>query len=51
MPVILTKPEQIETGLPPWQWNRSIRPLPDGTLRVIATCVKGDRVGEWILEP
>jgi putative SOS response-associated peptidase YedK len=44
MPVILTTPEDIETWLtaPAEQALKLQRPLPDGTLQILATGVKKD---------
>jgi putative SOS response-associated peptidase YedK len=44
MPVILTKPEELETWLsaPPEEALRLQRPLPDGSLAILATGQPGD---------
>jgi putative SOS response-associated peptidase YedK len=44
MPVILTKPEEIETWLkaPPEEALKLQRPLPDGALKIVATGEKVD---------
>src|SRR5690606_27814930 len=44
MPVILTTPDEVETWLTaPWSEARALqRPLPDGTLRIVARGVKED---------
>src|SRR5262249_23317688 len=44
MPVILTKPEEIETWMtaPPEQALKLQRPLPNGALKIVATGVKED---------
>ena len=44
MPVILTTPEEIETGMTaPWSEARKLqRPLPDGVLRIVARGAKED---------
>jgi len=44
MPVILTKPEEIETWMtqPADQALRLQKPLPDGSLRIVARGTKED---------
>jgi putative SOS response-associated peptidase YedK len=46
MPVILTKPEEVETRTnASWDEAMSLqRPLPDGALRVVARGLKQDQV-------
>lgn len=47
MPVILTTPEEVETWMtaPPDNALKLQRPLPDGSLRVVARCAKEDPIG------
>jgi putative SOS response-associated peptidase YedK len=47
MPVILTTPDEVETWMtaPPDEALRLQRPLPDGSLRIVARGVKEDPVG------
>lgn len=44
MPVILTTPEQCEAWMTaPWEHAKALqRPLPDGTLNIVARGVKKD---------
>ena len=46
MPVILTTPEDVETWMtaPPDEALRLQRPLPDGSLRIVARGVKEDPI-------
>jgi putative SOS response-associated peptidase YedK len=46
MPVVLTTPEEVETWMtaPPDEALKLQRPLPDGTLRIVARGVKEDLV-------
>ena len=47
MPVILTTPEDVETWMtaPSEEALKLQRPLPDGSLRIVARGVKDDRAG------
>jgi putative SOS response-associated peptidase YedK len=47
MPVILTTPDEVETWMtaPPDKALKLQRPLPDGTLRIVARGVKEDPAG------
>jgi putative SOS response-associated peptidase YedK len=47
MPVILTTPDEVETWMmaPPDQALTLQRPLPDGTLRIVARGAKEDPAG------
>ncbi|WP_310150612.1 SOS response-associated peptidase family protein [Bosea sp. BE125] len=47
MPVILTTPEECETWMTaPWELARGLqRPLPDGTLEIVARGLKKDEAG------
>jgi putative SOS response-associated peptidase YedK len=46
MPVILRTPEQVETWMtaPPEEALKLQRPLPDGSLRIVARGVKEDKL-------
>jgi putative SOS response-associated peptidase YedK len=47
MPVILTTPQEVETWMkaPPDEALELQRPLPDGSLRIVARGVKEDLAG------
>jgi putative SOS response-associated peptidase YedK len=47
MPAILTTPDEVETWMaaPPDEALRLQRPLPDGSLRIVARGVKEDPAG------
>jgi putative SOS response-associated peptidase YedK len=47
MPVILTTPQEVETWMtaPPDEALKMQRPLPDGSLRIVARGVKEDPAG------
>jgi putative SOS response-associated peptidase YedK len=47
MPVILTTPDDVETWMmaPPDEALKLQRPLPDGSLRIVARGVKEDPAG------
>lgn len=47
MPVILTTPDEVETWMtaPADEALKLQRPLPDGTLRIVARGAKEDQVG------
>jgi putative SOS response-associated peptidase YedK len=49
MPVILTTPDEVETWMtaPPDEALRLQRPLPDGSLRIVARGVKEDPTAPW----
>jgi putative SOS response-associated peptidase YedK len=48
MPVILTTPDDVETWktAAPDEGLKLQRPLPDGSLRIVARGVKGDPAGQ-----